>query len=412
MTAKASRQEGVLGVAKQKPTNFEASIIEDVGKLPVKSSRSPQYNLNVIQDAVETEAKLLDKTLGNSKIIFPRQEYYKVMDDVVEKLADNPLLVGDSAKVAEKLVIKARKIFDEHPSTPKGLLDARKELDKYITGQKGKKAFDSDIDSALTTAIREVRQGTNKFLEKKAPNAGVRKSLKRQSNYFSAIDNVAVKAGEQGRNVVTRQFQNLLKVIPLRGELAQTIALTGMVGTGAALPAVGAAALGTVGAYQGAKALIKPTKQALAGILKLTDKAIRTTSDKALIKELRLGRIATVEMMKNAPVGEDSDSPSEGEALQEPTQEQEAAKKYQKALDDSKKLIPSFAKLSPIRQEAVSELSFNLGYSKLSKLGKFKKAMDDKDFKKAARELILSDWYKNATPVQRKRIVTQIIRGE
>ena len=116
--------------------------------------------------------------------------------------------------------------------------------------------------------------------------------------------------------------------------------------------------------------------------------------------------------MKNAPVGEDSDSPSEGEALQEPTQEQETAKKYQKALDDSKKLIPSFAKLSPIRQEAVSELSFNLGYNKLSKLGKFKKAMDDKDFKKAARELILSDWYKNATPVQRKRIVTQIIRGE
>ncbi len=441
LTAKASRQEGILGVAKQTPTSLEKSIIDDVSKLPVKSHRSPQYNLNVIQDAVENEAKLLSKTLGNSKIIFPRQEYYKALDDVVEKLADNPLLVGDSAKVAEKLVVKARKIFDEHPSTPKGLLDARKELDRYITRQKGKKAFDSDIDSALTTAIREVRQGTNKFLESKAPNVGIRESLKRQSNYFSAIDNVAVKAGEQGRNVITRQFRNLLKVIPLRGELAQTIALTGAVGTGAAVPVAGATALGTVAGYQAGKALIKPTKQALAKILKLTDKAIRTTSDKSLIKELRLGRVATVELMKNAPdedelkddntdddllvdeplqepIGareqptqEDIEMLKGNPAPQEPTPEQEAVEKYQKALQDSEKFIPSFAKLSPNRQEAISELSFNLGYGKLSKLGKFKAAVEDGDFKKAGRELILSDWYKNASPVQRKRILNQIIRG-
>lgn len=62
------------------------------------------------------------------------------------------------------------------------------------------------------------------------------------------------------------------------------------------------------------------------------------------------------------------------------------------AIIDAKKFIPNLYTLPTNVQKALIDMSFNLGYVKLSKFINVKKALEQRDFNKAAQEMLNSNW--------------------
>lgn len=60
---------------------------------------------------------------------------------------------------------------------------------------------------------------------------------------------------------------------------------------------------------------------------------------------------------------------------------------------DARALVPGFDRLDAVRQEVVVNMSFNMGYSRLSGFKKFLSAVNSSDFSDAAEEMKDSKWY-------------------
>jgi hypothetical protein len=281
-----------------------AETVKSIAK--VTPNRSYQYNLNKLQEAAGKEARYLENKLSGLKITFPKQEYKAQIDNAVTRLANNPILVGDAEKTAERLVGEFYKIVDNVPPTPAGLLQARKNFDAVVRRYKPN-AFDPKAENAFTEVVRELRTTTNQFIADKSPSVAVKNSLKKQSNLLYAVDNIAAKAGKESSTVIGRLAQKVGRVVPLKTEIAGLAALGGLGASGIISPATAGLAAGGVGAYKLAKAPI--SREILGQLLIATDKAIRVARDKDLIRNLMADRALVKEIMNN--LTEQQEQPNE-----------------------------------------------------------------------------------------------------
>jgi lysozyme len=65
---------------------------------------------------------------------------------------------------------------------------------------------------------------------------------------------------------------------------------------------------------------------------------------------------------------------------------------FNRAVSDARKFLPSFdSQPLPVKQVLI-DMSFNLGYPRLSKFTKFKDALEKKDYKRASKEMMDSKW--------------------
>jgi len=296
-------QKGVLNTKKVKLNPKEQEISKVVGALDVDSKKTLQANYNIISKEVAKESDSLVAALKNQDVSIPRQEFLAALDRALIRLKENPLIVGDAEKTAGKILVKMRQLVNANKGTGSGLLKARKELDAWMRSQKGPSVFDPKNENALSIALREIRQTTNDFIEAKTPNVAVKESLRKQSNLLKAMDNIAPKAADEGKNALFRAWQIASKILPIRGEFNQTLAVIfGVGGLGAAAtfaPFFTKITIGALGTYALGKALFGPqTKKAMAGMLKLIDESIRKTKDEKIISQLRLDRALIVEMLK------------------------------------------------------------------------------------------------------------------
>lgn len=81
------------------------------------------------------------------------------------------------------------------------------------------------------------------------------------------------------------------------------------------------------------------------------------------------------------------------------------------AEEDARHVFPKFDKLSENRQQAVLNLSYQLGGNKLAEFKKFRSAMQDGQYTLAARELAKSEWYSQTQKSRSHRIIRQIMYG-
>ena len=65
---------------------------------------------------------------------------------------------------------------------------------------------------------------------------------------------------------------------------------------------------------------------------------------------------------------------------------------FNRALADAKKFIPTLNSLPLNVQKAIIDMSFNIGYNKLSQFTNLKDALTKRDFKRAAHEMMNSLW--------------------
>jgi len=283
----------------------EAKIAAEVKRIPnVSSSKTIQGNLNAIMEANSKLAKTLDSKLKKSKILITRNEAAKNIDNAVDDLIkSNPVIVGNAETTARRVATKAKEIIGENPGTPKGVLDSRKQLDSWIRSQKGEKAFDPAMENALSVAVRTVRRSMNDTVATRMPGARIKAELKRQSRLFDAIDNIGPKAAKEKNFAVLRVWENTAKALPFRGEANQKLALLfGIGGLGAAAafaPWITGATAAAVGLVVIKRGVMSPnTRKGIAQLIRLADRAIITSRNPSMIKQLRVDRAALVELLQ------------------------------------------------------------------------------------------------------------------
>lgn len=287
-----------------------------VSRLPVKQNKTLQGNYTVISNSVNKEARSLKRRLNKNDVFFPRREFETRLGAAVTRLSENPLITGDAEKTALKIVNKMKQIVKKENSSASGLLEARKKLDAWMRSQKGKTVFDPDRESAISIALREIRNETNDFIDARATNVAVKKSLKKQSDLLRAMDNIAPKAALEADNALARLWQRTTQILPLRGEFNQTLAaLAGVGGLGAAAkfaPVFTKGLFLSLGAYQVGKAVMSPqAKKAVSALLDHTDRVIRFTKDKGVISQLRADRALLLEVIDQMEDDVFTDTPAE-----------------------------------------------------------------------------------------------------
>lgn len=291
------------------PSKREAEIASEIAKIKsIGKHKTLQGNYNVLQSEVGKEADNLKAMLVANDVFFPRKEIRAALKNVSANLNKSPLITGDAATSAQRILEKMDELIDDMPkSSASNLLDARKKLDQWAKKQKGEAIFDpAGRDTAMSIALREIRQATNDFIDTKATNVPVKTSLRRQSNLYGAMENLAPKAADEAPNAISRLLQNTAKHVPLKNEFTQTIAaILGAGGAGFAVassPILGKAALGGAAVYGAGKAVTSPqAKKALGQLLRATDKTIRVTKNKAALQQLRADRAILLEMIKSVP---------------------------------------------------------------------------------------------------------------
>ncbi len=204
-SGKVTEGEGVLGkrnFSKALPNYDE--IKSSVAQVPgISPNNSNLQNLNAIHENIGSAAENLRGQLGAEKTSFTPKEFNKYMNGIKSTLSENPTIVGDAETTAGKIVDKFNSLVKENGYTPEGLLNARQQLDSWIGSQKPN-VFDPKTESAMSVALREIRQGGNKFLMKIAPNSEVEGLLKHQTNLYDAIDTLAPKAQAEGASYINR----------------------------------------------------------------------------------------------------------------------------------------------------------------------------------------------------------------
>lgn len=289
-----------------KPSISEKAIADEVAKIPeISTSKTLQGNYNAIAEANAKLAKQLEADIVKNDFIYPKKQLVSALNEAKVRLGENPLIVGDAEKVAEKLLTKFEQIIAENEGKGSGILKARKEFDAWVKSQKGTNIFDPKNENALSIALREIRQTANNFLDANAKNVAVKESLKRQSNLFRAMENITPKAADEASNAVLRAWQRVAQVLSVKSGIVQSLALVaGLGGLGAAAvfaPFVRNLLFGLGAVYLTRRIVLAPkTRKFLGSLLKAADSAIIKTKDANIIAELRADRALILEILESA----------------------------------------------------------------------------------------------------------------
>ena len=292
------------------PTAQEQRIVDTVAKLKIPQTASSQRSLNLIDDAIEAEAKILEKQVAASKEAIPLTESFKLLDDVAAntKATDAFVATNQLGKMVDDVVVKAKSLLENNPQTPLGVLKTRKKLDAYVKSYKANtKAYPSqdNVETALSIALRDVRTALNTKVAQTAPKANVLTRLEKQSNLYRARVPVIEKAKADASNSLGRLWQTTTGVTGVR--MPSTPLAIGVTGAALAgwLPGIiGGVGIGLAGRgiYRG---VISPElKKFLGQSLIASSKALKQAKNPETIRQIRADRAVIIELLKNSKVEE------------------------------------------------------------------------------------------------------------
>lgn len=182
-----------------------ASLAEDAKTLRaaeasagiVKKGKTGIENANAVRGEIGKTAQKLEGDLKSLDVvpIVQREELDSILEKAIKDIGENPTMVGNAEKSAERILAKFKSFLPEGDVTAFDLLSARKKLDKWIEGlEGGSRVFDPSYENAKTIALRSIRQGANDLIALKAPSVAVKDLLARQSALYDALENIASKA--------------------------------------------------------------------------------------------------------------------------------------------------------------------------------------------------------------------------
>ena len=292
----------------------------------ISPNKTVVHNINSTQSALDKSVVNLERSLDRANIVIPRTSSQTMLDNVITDLGRIPKLVtGDASKVAQATVSAAKTFIDAEPNTAAGMLRARKNFDSWIRKQGKSGALETDAAStAQNLAVKATRNAMNNTIETFVNQARstthgtnilpfVKNELSKQSYMIDAIDNMAYHSLAESKTAVGRQIQNIGKLVNIKNKTAQDIApLIGKTafGAGVILAAGLPAALTAAGiTYVGGKAILSPgAKKGLARLLELSDKALITSTNPSMIKQIRADRAVIIDLLKYSEESQEESS--------------------------------------------------------------------------------------------------------
>lgn len=296
--------KGILKKSVIAPTRAEIRAADEVFKIPKISEKNTfQQNFNIVQEYNVGQAKQLVDDITKYDFIFPKRELKARLRVATQKLADNPAIVGDAEKTAKKLVERLNVMLDGTKAKGSALLKLRKDYDKLVESFKGGKIFDPKTESAFSISNREIRQTINTFLDEKAPNLGIKDSLRSQSNLYNAMETLIPKAALEANTAIGRTMQSIGAILGTKSRIVQAVAAAvgiGGLGAAATFAPAAAAILGTgFVMYRGGRLILRPAvREALGKLLQKAGSQLNP-ADRSAIK----GFLETYSEFKKNPQG-------------------------------------------------------------------------------------------------------------
>lgn len=307
---------GLFQTATVRQTADEAATSKLVqGIKDVGYSKTLKANwLNIRKDIRTRADKLIDnldtfetnriRSTGAATRLNQSDVTSRLTTDINDLIATNPLIRGQKPleDTAQALLEKTLELLKNKPLSPANLIRARQELDKYILDNKGT-VFNAVDENALSVPFKTIRRTLNNMVDETVPSAKVKESLREQTLLYGALDNLAPKAADESANILGRTVQNISKVLPYDSQRGLWL-LTAAAGTGYSFPALipymagGLVLTGTQRAVRGSGAYGQ-TKRGLGATLKGIDKAIKASTNSAMIKQLKADRIYIADLLKN-----------------------------------------------------------------------------------------------------------------
>lgn len=269
------------------PDIKEQEIAKSVSGI-VKRSASPEANIKAVRQEISSVARNVEQTLKSNNAIYNKNQVKSVLDKA--KAESSVLFGGDKAleNTYDAVVGELMRQLDTQPKNLLGAWEARKAFDKVIE-QKFPKLLSNEVgDNVRKNAIKDVRRAMNDFIESKLPEGAQYKAeLKRMTNMYDAVDNIATKsAGMLDKNLLQRAG-NVLKNNPV-------IFGAGIIGAGSITPTIASvlsspaviAALVAGGSYKVGKTVITSAmfKKILKSALENPDVLLNVAADRAAIQ--------------------------------------------------------------------------------------------------------------------------------
>lgn len=189
---------GEIGVVASKNIDDIARTVEEV--VPnFQKMNTYSDKVNAVRDGVSKLAKDLRSNLkGEIEPLLTPDDLLLIEKKMATEIAQNPLLVGDSAQTAQRIYDQFKRLLpQDRIPTMTDVLDARQQLDDWIEAIKGSGVFDPKTENALSVSLRAVRQGANDILEARVPEGNIKQLLRKQSQLYRAIENMSVKATKE-----------------------------------------------------------------------------------------------------------------------------------------------------------------------------------------------------------------------
>ncbi len=205
LAAGKGETKGILGKTSIAPDQRLIDTAEAVKGI-VKKGATGAENINNIKTALSQEAESL-----KSQIKAVDHPYsFKELSSNLSKV-ETPISIKGTAFEKQIGAVKkaAIDISKKNGGNISSLLDTRKEFDALVS-KEYPNLYDKE-NAPMRNAITGIRNSMNDFIEKNLPEGNqYRDSLKKQSLYYDAIDNIAGKStGEVGTSKVGRVLKTI-----------------------------------------------------------------------------------------------------------------------------------------------------------------------------------------------------------
>lgn len=202
------KTSGIFGkttITPDKQTLDAAQAVKGV----VKKGATGAENIKAVKNALSTEAESLKTQIQSVDHPYTFKELSSKLNAVEEPAM---LKTGNLDKVFDRVKTKAMSIAQDAGGKVSNLLDARKSFDSYVD-KEFPNLYSSDTLTPMKTAIKGIRGAMNDFIQENLPDdVKFKGSLKKQSDMYNAIENIAGKtADEVGSSKVGRFVKKVLK---------------------------------------------------------------------------------------------------------------------------------------------------------------------------------------------------------
>jgi hypothetical protein len=294
--------KGLFNPSTLKPQKHQEEAIEYVSTLKINPSKGSVYNKRIIDEALELESNVLRGKLSiHSDVAIPQSTTLGRLDNIINKeLSTNPDLVGEVAQKANRVYNQLKLIINNHGTRPVDILSARQSFDDYL--KTSVNFFNANNAAGYDNLVRSLRNELNEIVAEAVPTDFVKKSLKKQSSAFTALQGIAPKVVDDVNSKGGALINNIGSVLggTVRNSRNLTIAVGAAAGAGyyGLVPYItGVVGVGALGYALGRGVISPKTKKGVAMLLNLTDKAIATSKNPEMIKQLRADRALLVEAL-------------------------------------------------------------------------------------------------------------------